>query len=609
MLEETQFKSKPKGKQIGTIQNNMKAVEITPQELSRKLISGCSFRPALLNGKGNDDWVSQQIIALDFDANTTIEEELDRCKKLNILPNFGYTSFSHTEDNHKFRLVFMLEIEINDTEIMNSVMLKFKSLFLNADKQTFHLGRLFFGGKRLIYEGFENTIHVNNKGSLYTERVDKISNEYNNTNSFNILATLSQSDEKVDDDCDYNLKALRNRDVDFLRSQFGVNNIEFDTEQEFWYYIYRINMPEVLGMKYYKSFKCFVHDDQNPSASIFENDDGVWIYKCHSDKCIGKKGMNIKQLIETLGSFKSEYRVIKFIKDSFNLSIKESEWSIEQKANLDNIISQLSMGELANVCPQTIKNIRYVKELFVTMVTIAKRNIYGENYCNSDGDVVFFASLSEIAKSMNASSNHLNRISQRLSVLIYHDLIRKLDDDKIPPKMLAKAQALSIKKDQKKRVNFYSIPSWVFEHLCNIETRGNKWKSNGYTIKGASYEMFYRTEGLEVAQYIYPQHKKITIDNEVLDRTTNEASNDRTNDIVKNILKEIGIKDYATEKEIIDNLGGKYGKRLIETQIKKSLQEILDGYDLQRVRANKVLKQQYGIASDGYPFIIVKNTP
>jgi len=37
------------------------------------------------------------------------------------------------------------------------------------------------------------------------------------------------------------------------------------------------------------------------------------------------------------------------------------------------------------------------------------------------------------------------------------------------------------------------------------------------------------------------------------------------------------------------------------------MKEILDGYELQRIRAKKIIKEQLGITADGYPFIIVKN--
>ena len=46
---------------------------------------------------------------LDFDHNTTIQKELQVCNTLNIVPVFGYTSFSHSEEEHRFRLAFVTD--------------------------------------------------------------------------------------------------------------------------------------------------------------------------------------------------------------------------------------------------------------------------------------------------------------------------------------------------------------------------------------------------------------------------------------------------------------------------------------------------------------------
>ena len=321
------------------------------------------------------------------------------------------------------------------------------------------------------------------------------------------------------------------------------------------------------------------------------------------------------QLIEKLGGFKSEYRAIEFIKTIFNLSIKETQWSIEQKTNLDLIINTMNLNKFMDLCPQTDKNIRYVKELFLVMAGIAQNNIYGENYMNSDGDAVFFVSLGELARITKTAANNLQRIGQRLAVLTYHDLIRKLDDDKIPPKMLAKAQAIAIANKTTQRVSFYSIPSWVFDQLINIESQGVKWKQNGYTIKGTSYEMFYRTEGLEVAQNIYPQYKKVAskdIDYEtgeiiesVKDRTTTKKSDERVEKIVSIVEKLVGENNYTTEKEIVLYLSKEFRWEVTEIQLRKMRGE-LERLGYIRVRANKELKEEYMVQSNGYPVIICK---
>jgi hypothetical protein len=122
--------------------------------------------------------------------------------------------------------------------------------------------------------------------------------------------------------------------------------------------------------------------------------------------------------------------------------------------------------------------------------------------------------------------------------------------------------------------------------------------------------MFLRAEGKEVADKLYPQFKTVVdkITGEIKDRTTTKASDKRTEDIIKTINKLIDKKGYATEKEIIKALTKKYGKTTIETQIKRSLPQILEENNLKRVKANKELKERLKIRSKGYPMVIIKDT-
>ena len=64
-------------------------------------------------------------------------------------------------------------------------------------------------------------------------------------------------------------------------------------------------------------------------------------------------------------------------------------------------------------------------------------------------------------------------------------------------------------------------------------------------------------------------------------------------------------KGYCTEKEVVYILGNQYRYEVTDTQIKRCLNEIMDSYGLKKVKANKVLKEQYNIKSDGYPNIII----
>jgi len=654
IFDKVNFYKKPVNYEVGAIINRMSIDKVKShsiEEIKSNILIGKTIRPSYCGGR-EDLWKSQQMFMIDIDnkppkpkgmsdgdyqalcqeylknKHRTYNDIINHCKSINLVPTFIYTSFNHKEYWHKMRLVFILDKEIIDYNIAKKIQLYLMNSVGEVDEQCKNLNRIYYAGKNIVFDSGNilnsdnlvdlcKDIEINDNSSKMVaekvvkkglqQRVNIILNEYNN--SPNILFTLSQNTDEQ-----YNLKALRNRDYEYLKNKINNNPIEFESISEFWQYVYHnINMAELLELKYPKSIKCIFHQDNNPSASIFQNNDGIWIYKCHSSSC--GLTMNIKQLVEKLGNFKSEYKAIEFIKNIYNLSIKETSWSIEQKANLDSILYKLDMDTFAELCPQTDKNIRYVKDLFSAMIHIAKNNVYGDNYMNSDGDVVFFISLSELAKIMKVSPTNINRLSQRIAVLFYHDLVRKLDDDKIPEVMLKKAQAISIDKSTDKRVNFYSIPSWVFEQLKKIEIQGEKWKQYGYTIKGTSYEMFYRGEGLEVAQYLYPQHKKVmveTVDTStgeiikaIKDRTTTKQSNERVDKIIDSIHKLSKIKEYTTEKELIIYLSNVYRWEVTELQLRKmrgQLQEL--GY--KRVQANKAIKEKYGIISKGYPFIIVK---
>jgi hypothetical protein len=145
----------------------------------------------------------------------------------------------------------------------------------------------------------------------------------------------------------------------------------------------------------------------------------------------------------------------------------------------------------------------------------------------------------------------------------------------------------------------------------DIEEQGQKWKDNNYSMKGLSREMFYRAEGKEIADKLYPQYKKVYDRNskKVIDRTTTDKSNYRTIEIVKIIFTFLENKSYVTENEVIQELlkGNTITKTEAGKQLKKSLQEILLSYDLKRIRCNKEIKEQYNVDTEGYPFLIVRN--
>ena len=616
MYFDNRFKEKPQGKQCGWVQKSLTQTDITIENLADALCHGASFKPGVLVG-GNkaENWYQQQLFGLDFDDGIRIEDAYNKVISLGITPCFMYTTFSHKEEHHKFRMIFCNDTVITDGNIRDRLQATLMGIIGGIDEVCFNRDRLFFGGKGqvVLHPDYESRINAETIIEKYwnDDFEQYISNAKPKSKKKNKPAASSKSKDKVGTDKEYqpyenlNVKAIKEHDVEYLRKVLAHEPIEFETKNEFWDYIYsELDIAELIDIDDPRSFCCILHDDHNPSANIFTTQNGIQKYRCCSENLT----INIKQLIEMLGNFKSEYKAIQFIMDIYNLSIKESQWSIEQRENIDLMISNITLNKFKELCPQADKNIKYAKDTFLMMLSIARNNIYSEKFSNDDGEIVFYVTNKKLAEYMGKSNSQkkMDKISKYVKILVYHDLIRILDNDQIPKELLK--NALKYTNGDKNRANFYAIPSWVIQQLKTIENNGIRWKEKGYRIGGVSFDMFYRSEGFDVAASLYPQYKKRKNEyGEIVNRTTTQASDERTLKISEVILNCIQRKGYCTEKEVVYILGNQYRYEVTDTQIKRSLNEIMDSYGLKKVKANKILKEQYNIKSDGYPNIIIED--
>lgn len=610
------FKDKPQGKQCGWVQKSLTQVNITIENLADALVHGASFKPGVLAG-GNkaENWIEQQLFGLDFDDGIRIEEAYNKVISLGITPCFMYTTFSHKEEHHKFRMIFCNDTVITDGNIRDKLQATLMGVIGGIDEVCFNRDRLFFGGKgqTVLYPDYDTRINAesiiekywNDDFEQYISNAKPKSKKKKDSTAAGIKNKGSDTAKERPTYENLNVKAIKEHDIEYLRKVLAHNPIEFENKNEFWDYIYsELDIAELIDIDNPRSFCCVLHDDHNPSANIFTTQNGVQKYRCCSENLT----LNIKQLIELLGDFKSEYKAIQFIMNIYNLSIKESQWSIEQRENIDLMISNITLNKFKELCPQADKNIKYAKDTFLMMLSIARNNIYSEKFSNNDGEIVFYVTNKKLSEYLGKSNSQkkIDKVSKYVKMLVYHDLIRILDNDQIPKELLK--NALKYTNGNKNRANFYAIPSWVIQQLSTIENNGVRWKEKGYRIAGVSFDMFYRSEGFEVAASIYPQYKKKKNEyGEIVDRSTTKASDERTLKISEIILQCIQRKGYCTEKEVVYILGNKYRYEVTETQIKRSLNEIMDLYGLKKIKANKALKEQYHIKSDGYPNIIIED--
>ncbi len=143
------------------------------EQLKKKMSEGFTSIPAGI--KNNKEWEEKeafiQIFMVDIDncikngkekeeievENTrhiTVDKIVKYCEEINLQPTFIYYTLSHNEEKqHRFRLVYVLEHEVRDKEIVQAIyqflIEKFKKY--NLDESTVDLSRMFLGGKKIAY--------------------------------------------------------------------------------------------------------------------------------------------------------------------------------------------------------------------------------------------------------------------------------------------------------------------------------------------------------------------------------------------------------------------------------------------------------------------------
>ena len=156
------FKSKPNGKEIAIISNSMEEHLCRKNNLKRlaKLIgsNGHSWCPAVFNGsRSKDNFVSAQLIGLDFDGGISFDEVLKRSEDYMIPILFAYETFSSV-NRSKFRVVFLMEDAITDLNNFDMIIAMLMQIFPECDTSCKDSSRLFFGGKDLFYYNHDETV-------------------------------------------------------------------------------------------------------------------------------------------------------------------------------------------------------------------------------------------------------------------------------------------------------------------------------------------------------------------------------------------------------------------------------------------------------------------
>ena len=599
-----------------------KPENITLPELVDIISQGGTCRMCAIDGNTDGGFISGQLFGLDFD-NTEKNDQgqtqplpkskfhgatfsINKATEKGMPPFCCYPTFSNNRPPYnveRFRLLFVIDRPLFDSEQWRHVMRKIRSCFPEyaTDKSCMNPSRLFYGTDQgIVYTDYKAVLSADRLLADYvppkaTEAPQKPQKPPRSPRRH----TNGSGTRKA-------VEAIQKHDANYLRRKLGRKpKTLFDNRSDFFNFLYKgIDLAELLDVDQGKPFSCILpshgSQDEHPSASVFRGRFGEWHYKCFSEGVT----LNTKQLFEVLGGFTSEYAVLEFIKAVFNVQIKKTAWAEEQLTNLDEIMRCISgtdeQHSFRTLCPTANFTTRNCQQLFMQVLLIAKSTIYPER-TSENGNIVFYMSVKQLAKASGKGS--VDKVCKYLKLLQYHGMIEAVPDEEVPKAFLRKA--IEGQRNGQRHINFYKVPSWVVQRTQYIEAQGQRWKANGYRVNGISYEAFYRTEGAEVAGKLYPQTAHYTdLKGQKHQKKTGRKADQRHQQIAAAVLEAIETKGYCTEQEIVSALGI-MGNVAADTQIKRSMTDILNAYGLLKIRANKALKQRYCIDSKGYPSIII----
>ena len=128
---------------------------------------GCTLCPATFKRnfkttRSKEFFEQMQLLVLDFDGGISFEKAHNKAKNYNLPVLFAYETFSSTEENERFRLVFLNDTSITDKRVAKIAKNALLTIFPEADKHDCDIAKMYYGGKKLKYFNQDNpSIDIN----------------------------------------------------------------------------------------------------------------------------------------------------------------------------------------------------------------------------------------------------------------------------------------------------------------------------------------------------------------------------------------------------------------------------------------------------------------
>ena len=596
-IHENEFKTKPKVSEIKIVSNTIldSVVEVTLEEFAKehtergKTVVLCELDSDKLTKTAPIK--SQKIVMLDFDNkdlnNLYTIEDLEQDTFMLDNACFFYRTFSDSKSKvDKFRVVFELEDYVYTNSEVENIYQELFRKYPQADSSVGQTSRLFFGSN----SGYE-VIDWDNRLSINTSN----------------LPTDYIKSELVDESTPIYL-LLKYKKYDVIKEKLGMEHSNiFPDDITASNYFKSLDMREFLELPDENPFNDILHEEENPSASIYYAKDlGIYVYKCFSES-------NPFQgdIVRLLSNYLELYSFSLVIDLLINISNSEINYSNElgrAKRDYNDLRKQLRYNQLKTNYPELYSYInRYEDEIIVIMDVM-----FDFTYLNKESGEVRYLNYLSIDKLTSIVNRSVHKKISRdkmwdiLNLIIVTEMVTKVPLNDLPKELfnnlIYKQQTES---DQIRTSNVYE-PSINLEKSYEI---AKVLKKNNVTVKSLGFELVYRLFGEEKAEKDYPQAYKPLIDKGILKGTnTLPDKNLKFEKIVVTILfKELKKNSYVFEDNLIELVSKKTKQKIptVRKNYTKIRFDIISKYNLIRERNCKETHNKFNIKSKYSPKIII----
>ena len=150
IIDEKGYQNKPKN-YMGAITKRMadhkNAYEVDLNQLANYITNGHAFAISYAEGGMSDNnFISSDLVGLDFDGELTVNEVLDKLKDYHIPANIVYYTYSHGEKGERFRVITALSETVTNKDEYKQIIKGYQSLFgSNIDNATVGAVQRFLG--------------------------------------------------------------------------------------------------------------------------------------------------------------------------------------------------------------------------------------------------------------------------------------------------------------------------------------------------------------------------------------------------------------------------------------------------------------------------------